>query len=224
MTGVQTCALPICFVSGENALSGKIIVTTKAANYKVSFDGDGSVAGSYKIYPVEAKSESDATEVLGAEITGSAKTDVAYGKTAKFALVLTAEDDVVANKLDSITLNGEDITVTPAELNVKGEEASAAKTKCLTFTVDPSKAGNLGDTTEADTEAVVSVKVVAKAKLTVAFDDANANSSVAASATNTGDTFINYSGTNFGTDSTFVEDDATSLAKSLAFKIGRAHV
>ena len=207
------------FVSGENALSGKIIVTTKAANYKVSFDGDGSVAGSYKIYPVEAKSESDATEVLGAEITGSAKTDVAYGKTAKFALVLTAEDDVVANKLDSITLNGEDITVTPAELNVKGEEASAAKTKCLTFTVDPSKAGNLGDTTEADTEAVVSVKVVAKAKLTVAFDDANANSSVAASATNTGDTFINYSGTNFGTDSTFVEDDATSLAKSLAFKV-----
>ncbi len=207
------------FVSGENALSGKIIVTTKAANYKVSFDGDGSVAGSYKIYPVEAKSESDATEVLGAEITGSAKTDVAYGKTAKFALVLTAEDDVVANKLDSITLNGEDITVTPAELNVKGEEASAAKTKCLTFTVDPSKAGNLGDTTEADTEAVVRVKVVAKAKLTVAFDDANANSSVAASATNTGDTFINYSETNFGTDSTFVEDDATSLAKSLAFKV-----
>ena len=207
------------FVSGENALSGKIIVTTKAANYKVSFDGDGSVAGSYKIYPVEAKSESDATEVLGAEIIGSAKTDVAYGKTAKFALVLTAEDDVVANKLDSITLNGEDITVTPAELNVKGEEASAAKTKCLTFTVDPSKAGNLGDTTEADTEAVVKVKVVAKAKLTVAFDDANANSSVAASATNTGDTFINYSGTNFGTDSTFVEDDATSLAKSLAFKV-----
>jgi len=207
------------FVSGENALSGKIIVTTKAANYKVSFDGDGSVAGSYKIYPVEAKSESDATEVLGAEITGSAKTDVAYGKTAKFALVLTAEDDVVANKLDSITLNGEDITVTPAELNVKGEKASAAKTKCLTFTVDPSKAGNLGDTTEADTEAVVRVKVVAKAKLTVAFDDANANSSVAASATNTGDTFINYSGTNFGTDSTFVEDDATSLAKSLAFKV-----
>lgn len=204
------------FVSGENALSGKIIVTTKAANYKVGFDGDGSVAGSYKIYPVE---ESDATEVLGAEITGSAKTDVAYGKTAKFALVLTAEDDVVANKLDSITLNGEDITVTPAELNVKGEEASAAKTKCLTFTVDPSKAGNLGDTTEADTEAVVKVKVVAKAKLTVAFDDANANSSVAASATNTGDTFINYSGTNFGTDSTFVEDDATSLAKSLAFKV-----
>ena len=210
------------FVSGENALSGKIIVTTKAANYKVSFDGDGSVAGSYKIYPVEAKSESDATEVLGAEITGSAKTDVAYGKTAKFALVLTAEDDVVANKLDSITLNGEDITVTPAELNVKGEEASAAKTKCLTFTVDPSKAGNLGDTTEADTEAVVKVKVVTKAKLTVAFDDANANSSVAASATNTGDTFINYSGTNFGTDSTFVEDDATSLAKSLAFKVSPA--
>ena len=204
------------FVSGENALSGKIIVTTKAANYKVGFDGNGSVAGSYKIYPVE---ESDATEVLGTEITGSAKTDVAYGKTAKFALVLTAEDDVVANKLDSITLNGEDITVTPAELNVKGEEASAAKTKCLTFTVDPSKAGNLGDTTEADTEAVVKVKVVAKAKLTVAFDDANANSSVAASATNTGDTFINYSGTNFGTDSTFVEDDATSLAKSLAFKV-----
>ncbi len=94
------------FVSGENALSGKIIVTTKAANYKVSFDGDGSVAGSYKIYPVEAKSESDATEVLGAEIIGSAKTDVAYGKTAKYALVLPAEDDVVANKLDSITLNG----------------------------------------------------------------------------------------------------------------------
>lgn len=204
------------FVSGENALSGKIIVTTKAANYKVSFNGDGSVAGSYKVYPVEAKNESDATEVLGTEITGSTATDVAYGKTAKFALVLTATGDVVANKLDSITLNGEDITATAAELNMKTDEASAAKTKCLTFTVDPSKAGNLGDTTKADTAAVVSVKVVAKAKLTVAFND---NSNVAASATNTGATFINYSGTNFGTDSTFVEDDATNLAKSLAFKV-----
>lgn len=207
--------------SGDNAtaLNGKIIVTTKAVTYKVSFNGDASVAGSYKVYPVEAKSAEDTTEVLGAEITGAATTDVAYGKSAKFALVLTANGDVVENKLDSITLNGEAITTTAAELNKKDDAAGADKTKCVTFTVDPSKAGNLGDATTDNTEAEVSVKVVAKAKLTVEFDSENANSTVGASTTNTAETFINYSGTAFGTDSTFVEDDATNLAKSLAFKV-----
>ncbi|MDE5940411.1 MAG: hypothetical protein K2H37_15200 [Lachnospiraceae bacterium] len=220
--GIYTVAKS-AFIKGTGdaatALSGKIIVTTKAVNYKVSFDGTDSAAGSYEIYPVVEKSETDKTEVLGTKIGDSDKADVAYGKSAKFALVLTDKDGVVENKIDSITLNGENITTTPAELNKKDDAAEAAKTKCVTFTVDPSKAGDLGDAIAEDTAAEVIVKVVAKAKLTVAFDSENANSTVAASVTNTGDTFINYSGSGFGTDSTFVEDDATNLAKSLAFKV-----
>lgn len=220
--GIYTVAKS-AFIKGTGdaatALSGKIIVTTKAVNYKVSFDGTDSVTGSYEIYPVVEKSETDKTEVLGTKIGDSDKADVAYGKSAKFALVLTDKDGVVENKIDSITLNGENITTTPAELNKKDDEAGAAKIKCVTFTVDPSKAGDLGDAIAEDTAAEVTVKVVAKAKLTVAFDSENANSTVAASGTNIGDTFINYSGSGFGTDSTFVEDDATNLAKSLAFKV-----
>lgn len=219
--GVYTVAKS-AFIKGSGgtatALGGKIIVTTKAVNYKVSFNGDDSVAGSYKVYPVVAKSETDKTEVLGTEITGSAAADVAYGTPAKFALVLTDNSGVVENKIDSITLNGVDIQTAPAELN-KIDAAEADKTKCYTFTVDPSKAGDLGEATTADTAAVVNIKVVAKAKLTVAFDGENANSTVAASATNTAETFINYDGTKFGTDSTFVEDDKENLAKSLAFKV-----
>ena len=209
------------FISGSGetatALSGKIIVTTKSVNYKVSFDGTDSVVGSYEIYPVEIADGS--TEVLGTAITGAATTDVTYGKSAKFALVLVENSGVVENKIDSITLNGEDLTTTETKLNKKGDSVGADKIECFTFTVDPSKAGNLGETTTDDTPAEVSVKVVAKAKLTVAFDAKNTNSTVAASTANTGETFINYGGSNFGTDSTFVEDDATNLAKSLAFKV-----
>ncbi len=204
--------------SGETAeaLSGKIIVTTKAVNYKISFDAGDSVADSYKIYAVVAKSESDETEVIdGTEVSGAV--DIAYGESKKFALVLTDKDGTVENKLESITLDGGEITPEETALNKKDDAENADKTACYVFTVEPSKAGSLGDTTENDKAESVNVKVVAKAKLTVEFSGDNANSTVAAGTE--ADGVIAYKDGKFGTDSTFVEDDAESLAKSLAFKV-----
>lgn len=196
------------FVENEKAVNGKIIVTTKAVKYTVSFaKDDNGLENSYTIYAVETK---DNAEVLS-EVTGGV--EVKYSDSKKFAV----EVKTPSNKLTGLSLNGDSITTTAAELNKKDDEAETPKTKCFTFTVDPSKAEELKDVT-TDTAAVVKVKVVAKAKLTVAFD-ANENSSVVASATNTTDTYINYTDEKFGTDSTFVEDNDTNLTKSLAFKV-----
>ena len=204
--------------SGETAeaLSGKIIVTTKAVNYKISFDAGDSVANSYKIYAVVAKSDSDTTEVIDStEVNGAV--DITYGDSKKFALVLTDNSGTVENKLESITLNGEEITTEANTLNKKDDAENADKTACYTFTVEPSKAGSLGDATENDKAESVNVKVVAKAKLTVEFSAGNKNYAVAAGTE--ADGVIAYDGSKFGTDSTFVEDDEESLAKSLAFKV-----
>ena len=219
--GVYTVA-NTAFVKGSGetatALNGKIIVTTKAVNYKVSFAAatGGETASAYNIYPVVPKAEGSTDKALDTAV--SAAVDVAYGKSADFAIELTG--DPVVNKLESITLSGEAVTVSATAVEMPEKANAETKHKVYTFSVNPSTAASLKDTTTDDTAAAVSVKVVAKAKLTVEFDAKNAHSTAAASATNTAaDKFINYDGSKFGTDSTFVEDDATNLAKSLAFKV-----
>lgn len=218
--GVYTVA-NTAFIKGSGAdataLNGKIIVTTKAVNYKVSFAAaeGGLAASTYAIYPVVPKAEGSNDKALDTAV--SAAVDVAYGKSADFAIELTG--DPVVNKLESITLDGSPVTVSTTAVEMAEKANAENKHNVYTFSVDPSKAESLKDATK-DTAAAVNVKVVAKAKLTVAFDAKNANSTAAASATNiAADKFINYDGSKFGTDSTFVEDDATNLAKSLAFKV-----
>lgn len=219
--GVYTVA-NTAFIKGSGAdataLNGKIIVTTKAVNYKVSFAAatGGETASAYNIYPVVPKAEGSTDKALDTAV--GAAVDVAYGKSADFAIELTG--DPVVNKLESITLGGEAVTVSATAVEMPEKANAETKHKVYTFSVNPSTAASLKDTTTDDTAAAVSVKVVAKAKLTVEFDAKNAHSTAAASATNTAaDKFINYDGSKFGTDSTFVEDDATNLAKSLAFKV-----
>lgn len=219
--GVYTVA-NTAFIKGSGAdataLNGKIIVTTKAVNYKVSFAAatGGEAASAYNIYPVVPKAEGSTDKALDTAV--GAAVDVAYGKSADFAIELMG--DPVVNKLESITLGGEDVTVSATAVEMAEKANAENKHNVYTFSVDPSKAESLKNTTTDNEAAAVSVKVVAKAKLTVAFDAKNAHSTAAASATNTAaDKFINYDGSKFGTDSTFVEDDATNLAKSLAFKV-----
>lgn len=208
------------FIKGSGntatALGGKIIVTTKAVNYKVSFDADedGEANTSYKIYPVVAKADNDSTKVLDSAV--SAATDLAYGASGDFAIEIVDPD---TTKLESITLDGTPITVSTTAAEMVEKANAETKHKVYTFSVKPSDCGELKDTTTDNTAATVKVKVVAKAALTVAFDDENVNSNVAASATNVAtDKFIGYAGGKFGTDSTFGEG-ADDLAKSLAFKV-----
>lgn len=222
--GVYTVA-NTAFIKGSGAdataLNGKIIVTTKAVNYKVSFAAaeGGLAASTYAIYPVVPKAEGSTDKALDTAV--GAAVDIAYGKSADFAIELKEDDTAqkVINKLESITLDGAPVTVSTTAVEMAEKANAENKHNVYTFSVDPSKAESLKDATK-DTAAAVNVKVVAKAKLTVEFDAKNANSTAAASATNTAaDKFINYDGSKFGTDSTFVEDDATNLAKSLAFKV-----
>lgn len=223
--GVYTVA-NTAFIKGSGAdataLNGKIIVTTKAVNYKVSFAAaeGGLTASTYAIYPVVPKAEGSADKALDTAV--GAAVDVEYGKSADFAIELKedATAQKVINKLESITIDGAPVTVSDTTVEMAEKANAETKHKVYTFSVNPSTAASLKDTTTDDTAAAVSVKVVAKAKLTVEFDAKNAHSTAAASATNTAaDKFINYDGSKFGTDSTFVEDDATNLAKSLAFKV-----
>ncbi len=200
--------------SGEakEDINGKITVTTKKVNYKVSFAADEfGMSDAYDVYAVETV---DNAEVLGSVV--AAAVDIEYGESKNFAVVLKTPDET-KTKLEGITLGGKPVEFTEKELNKKGEAAGTAKTECFAFTVDPSTAESLKGTTTDGTAAEVYVKAVALASLAVMFED---DSLVKASTKNTAAAnFINYEEGAFDEDSVFLEDEKENLKKSLAFKV-----
>ncbi len=193
------------------ALSAEITITTAAQTYTITFeDADDALVGSYEIYTVTEKSAEDKTKVLDTQVSAPVES-AAFDTAVEYAVVIPG----TANKFVEITVEDSEVQTAKTELHKKGEEASAAKTPCYTFSLKPSDYVAVGD--EGFT---VKVKAVKKAELTA---EITAGDSFSVDAPDTtGENVIPYVKANSNFGSPIVEGTDKLGEKKLAFKVAPA--